>query len=293
MKNFLCAIATTILIIILFISTTFTLLLLPVKHTFKGKTFKTIISNLEIEKIIKTNDELKKAVDEVLDPIFVQTHKLGIDDEVIIQIMDNKEVKNVIGNITENIMDYAITGENKKIISNENITEAINSAIININESGYYKINEQEKTNLLNIVNNKITEYQDIIPNTNAIDDKINPEHKEFIENIRFILGNKLLAYLIITLIISILLILLLKWKQLKWIKYSAVTILISSIITNIITALISLPVICKVNQNYDYILDIINKFVKYSYIVSISTLISMIIILIIYKILKNKALEQ
>lgn len=291
MKKFFNTIFTSILLVILFVSTTLVLILLPVKKEIKGNAIKEIVSSLEIEKMIEENDNFKQEIDEVFEPVFTETNKLGIDSEIIIKIIDTKEVKDLIGSITENIANYIITGENQKIIINDDINNLVNNAIDKINSSGYNEINEAQKNEILNIVDEKITEYQEIIPDTSIIDKEMPKENKEALNIIRFILGNKLLTYLIVAMIISTILLIILKFKKFKWIKYVSVTVLISSIFTSIIT-FIMLASNKIIFNDYPYIFNIVNKIINSSIILYISIFLIMVIILIIYKIKNKKIID-
>ena len=289
MKKFLNALSTTILVIILLISTTALLILLPFKNIIKGSVVKEIISNLKIEKMVEENPDFKQTVNEVFEPILIETNKLGIDDDVIIKIIDSKEVKDLMGDITSNIIQYAVTGENQKIITNEDINTMVNDAINQINSNGYYKISDDQKNEILNIADQKAIEYQEIISDTSEIYQQATKENKDVLNNLRFILGNKLITYLIIIILMSILLIVPLKWKKSKWIKYCSVTILVSSILNCSLTLLYLIGNNLLFKLEYPYIYDIINKIINFSFILSISTFIIMTIILIIYHIINKK----
>ncbi len=293
MKKFFNNLATAILIIVLFISTTLLLLLIPLKNTISGGSVKKMISNLEIEKMVNENPTFKQSVDEALEPILTETNKLGIDDEVIIKIVDSDEVKDLMGDVTENLIDYAITGKNQKIINIEDINKLVNDAIDEINKSGYYEINETQKKEILNIAQNKVEEYEELIPDANIIDEKLNKEltkeEKNSLNSIRFVLGNKLLTYIIISIIVSILLIALLKFKKAKFIKYASITILISSICTSLITLVLVAANNVLFKFDYPYIFDIIKKGINFSFALSLSVFAISIIVLIIYKIINSK----
>ena len=262
-----------------------------------GNTVKKMISNLEIEKMVNENPNFKESVDDVLEPILTETNKLGIDDEVIIKIVDSNEVKDLIGDVTGNLIDYAITGKNQKIINSEDINKLVNDAIDEINKSGYYEINESQKEEILDIAQNKVQEYEELIPDTNIIDEELNnamtKEEKNSLNSIRFVLGNKLLTYTIICVIVSILLIALLKFKKAKFIKCSSITILISSIFTSLITLILVAANNVLFKFDYPYIFDIVKKGINFSFILSLSVFVISIIVLIIYKIINNKSEKE
>lgn len=291
MKKFLKGLALTILTIVLFGSTIVLLLLIPIKYTINKNIVKDMISSLEIEKMVAEDENFKSAVNEVFEPIFEETREFGIDDEVVVKIMDSKEVKNLIGGVTGNIVDYVITGKNQKLIATENIEELVSNAMDDIDDSGYYKFSKKERENVLNVVKKEVDDLQDYMPDTKVIEDTLSAEETKALNTIRFILSNELLIYVILIMVISILGILALRYKKAKWIKWNAITILISSILTSIVT--IALMIINNVlfKLDYNYIYNIFSKTINFSLILSLSVLVLMIITLIIYRIYHKKQL--
>ncbi len=291
MKKFLKGLALTILTIVLFLSTTVLLLLIPLKHTINKNVVKDMISSLEIEKMVTEDENFKSAVDEVFMPIYEETRQFGIDDEVVVKIMDSKEVKDLIGGVTGNIVDYVITGKNQKLITTENIEDLVSTAMNDIDASGYYKFSEKERESVLSAVKNGVDELQEYMPDTKVIEDNLNQEDMKYLNIIRFVLGNELMIYTILIMVISILGILALEYKRAKWIKWNAITILISSIFTSIITIILLIANNALFRLDYQYIYNIFSKTINFSLMISLSALILMIIILIIRHIYCKKDL--
>ena len=290
MKKFLKGLALTILTLILFLSATVLLLLIPLKYTINKNVVKDMISSLEIEKMVTEDENFKSAVDEVFEPIYEETRQLGIDDEVVVKIMDSKEVKNLIGGVTGNIVDYLITGKEQKLITTENIEELVSTAMDDIDESGYYKFKEEERENVLNVVKQNVDELQEYMPDAKVIEGVLNKDDMKTLNTIRFILGNELMMYTIIIMVVSILGILALQYKKAKWIKWNAITILISSILTSIITILLLIANNVLFRLDYQYIYNILSKSISFSLILSLSILAFMIVALIIYRIYNKRS---
>ena len=293
MKKFLKGFALTILTIVLFLSTTVLLLLIPLKNTISKNAVKNMINSLEIEKMVTEDENFKSALDEVFAPIYEETRQLGIDDEVVVKIMDSKEVKNLIGGVTGNIVDYVITGKNQKLITTENIEDLVSTAMDDIDASGYYKFNENERNSVLNAVKNEVDDLQEYMPDTKVIEDHLNQEDMKYLNIIRFVLGNELMMYTILIMVISILGILALEYQKVKWIKCNAITILISSIFTSIITVILLIANNVLFRLDYQYIYNIFSKTINFSLILSISVLTLMIVTLIIYHLYHKKSLNK
>ena len=275
MKKFLKGLSLTILTIVLFGSTMILLLLIPLKYTINKNVVKDMISSLEIEKMVAEDENFKLAVD------------------VVVKIMDSKEVKNLIGGVTGNIVDYVITGKNQKLITTENIEDLLSTAMDDIDASGYYKFSEKERDSVLNAVKNGVGELQEYIPDTKVIENNLNQEDMKYLNVIRFVLGNELMIYTILIMIISFLGILTLEYKKAKWIKWNAITILISSILTSIITIILLIANNALFRLDYQYIYNIFSKAINFSFILSLSILTLMIITLIIYHIYRKRNLNK
>ncbi len=289
MKKFFKGIALTIIVIALSLSTMALLALIPAKQIVSKQAIKKMISTVEIEQLEKENPELQQEINEILEPIYNETRPLGIEDETIIKVIDSKPVKDFTADVTSNIVDYIITGKNQKLVTTENIEELVGDAVDEINHEKIYEINDQQKQELLKIVKEEVEKNQNLIPDTKEIDKSLSKEDLQALSVIRFILGTKLLLCLITTLLISILLLLALKWKEAKWIQWSAITMLISSIISVFITG------VCWMGNNLffktelPYIYKIINQIIRNSLILSASVFGTTIVILIIYKVVRKK----
>ena len=293
MKKFLKGLSLTILTLVLFVATTLLLLLIPLKYIINKNVVKDMISSLEIEKMVTEDENFKSAIDEVFAPIYEETRQLGIEDKVVVKIMDSKEVKDLIGGITGNIVDYVITGKNQKLITTENIEDLVSTAINDIDASGYYKFSEKERDSVLKVVKNEVDELQEYIPDTKVIEDTLNKDDMKYLNIIRFVLGNELMMYTILIMVISFLGILALEYKKAKWIKWNAITILISSIFTSIITIILFIANNALFRLNYQYIYNIFSKTINFSSIISLSILVLMIITLIIYHMYLKKSLNK
>ena len=247
-----------------------------------------MIVDINLESDLEENPEIKKAVDEFLDPIYEETRELGISDEVVLKIVNSKEVKDFIGDISGNFVDYIVTGNNQKIINSADLETLVGKAIDDASE--YIDISNEDKTNIIKVVHDEFDELESDIPDTNIIDEGMDNETKELVNFVRFILGTKYLLISIIIFIVPILGLLLVRFKEAKWIKYTAITILVASIITSLIV--VALLVLNNIMFKIDFptVYNIIKKPINFSLILSISLFVFMIICLIVYKKLHKKA---
>ena len=86
MKNVLKKLALGVLSIVLFLSITGIFILIPIKSNLNNNVVKEMITDIDLEKIMNENDEVNEQVQDLLDPVFEETRKLEIDDEVVIKV---------------------------------------------------------------------------------------------------------------------------------------------------------------------------------------------------------------
>ena len=294
--KFLKGLGVFILSIVLYISVLGLLILIPIKSTLSKDTIKNTITDLDIEKMIKESPELESAINEMFEPLYEQARDFGIDEDVVVKIIDSKEVKGLVGGIAGNLVDFVVTGENQKIISTNDIGNLVSSVLDDIDESGFYKFKDDEKAKILSTVEEQVNNYQDLLPDTSIIEDTLDKdsdakEIKEGLELIRFILGNNLITYLLIAMFVSILGILGLKFKEAKWIKNVAITILVASIFALITTFGLKFVgnIMVEEIKEVPFMNVLINKPINFSFILSGTLTLLMIVTLIVYTVLKNK----
>ena len=288
MKRFLKGLGLVILNIILFVAISSLLLLLPIRKVVAEDTIKDIILDFDIESAVNNNDDVKNEVKNLFKPIYDEAKEIGIDEEVVNKLINSKEVKELIGTATGNIIESALTGKNKKIISDNDIEKLINKAFENINKNSEHKLSKTEQDKILNAVKENINIIQEAIPDNTLIEDNLNSNQKSNLKIVRFILSDKLLFYILGIIIIAILGILILDFKKGKWIKDIAITTLISASLSLIATVIITLlsKILLKDART---IMNIAKRFLNFSLVLSIVILVIMILILISYVILKKK----
>ncbi len=287
--KFLKGLVLTILVIMLFVSTLGLLILFPIKSAVGKNSIKDLISNLNIEQMVEENPEFEQTINEMFEPIFTETEELGIDEEIIVKIMDSQEVKNLIGDLTSNVVDYVLTGENQKLITTENITDLVTTAIDDINKSGIYEITEKQKTSVVDSVQKYADEFQDLVPDTQVVEESLTAEDQEVLNIIRFVLGDTLITILLVSTLISIAGLVALKFKQARCLKYIAIPTLVSSLIAGFTYVILKIANNMTASAEYLYITDIFNKGINMGMILSFSICALMIIALVVYGITNKR----
>ena len=293
MKKFLKIITTMLLVIITFLGTIALLLLIPIRKTVNGNVAKEIISSMEIEKEVQENPALKEEVDELLAPVYEVTREVGLDDDLVLKLLDAKEVKDFMGDVTDNFINSLISGENQKIINPDDIENLISSAIDDVNKTGLYKIKDETKEKIINTFKEESKNIEEVIPNTDVVLDDLSDDLKQQLKIVSFILSDEFLIYVVSAILISLTLIILLNLRSMKWLKISSLTILIATIFVSLITLGIMIFNNLYLKFDYEYIFNVVNNFIKLNYMIDGIIIFVTIILLIIYHIIRKKNLKK
>ena len=275
MKKFISIILSIILIILI----AFLICLLPIKKVLQKDNVKEIVNSIEIEEMIKEDENFKEVVDELFTPIYIEARKYNISDEYVVKLMNSDEVKSLIASITGNIIDSALTWENQKIIQNEDINNLVTKAIEKINNSNFITINDDAEEKILQIVNDKIEDYQEYIPDTQEVENALDDKTMGTLKIVRFFFDHNFVVYLSVAIIGVSFVIILLNLTKFKWLQYLGVNLMISSFFVLILSIIVKI----FLRNNYAYILDILgNNYNTIITLVTITLFIS-IVFLIIY----------
>lgn len=287
MNKTLKNIFTWILTIILFISTIVLLILLPIKHAISTTNIKETITNIDIEELVNS-DAIKNNLDEYLDPLFKEAESFGIDKEIIIKVINTEEVKSIVGDIAGNVVHYAITGENTKIITANDLENIVNNVIVDISEN-IFEIKTEEKEKIINVIVDNFPKYEELLPDAKMLENNLDDNTRVLINLARFTVSNTLILYLSIAIVVSLLGIVYFKKENYKWLKWNALTIFVAAIIPSIIYLILSVGVNLLLKADYNFVYNIINPAINFGVIINISIFILMIITLIVFHILKVK----
>ena len=289
MQKFLKGLGLTILTIILSGTALILFLLFPLRQMVSPQNIKDIIASLEIEKISEESPEVEEAIAEMLSPIYEETRKYGIPDEIIVKIIDSDEVKLVFADATSNVLEALLTGQSQKIINADNITELVAKAIDDINATGLYKISTKEKDNVLKVVNEKTMEYEDFLPDTNIIKNNLSREDQKILELVQFIWSKELIIWIITALVVALIGIIFLKRREAKWLKWSAISLLVTSILALIGNQIMQFINFSLFKLDYAPLYNMLAKPLKLGATIAALTMGLMVVVLIIYGLVRHQ----
>lgn len=272
MKKFIKGLSNFILIIILFSTISLITISYGIDSSFSYKNIKNTVKTT-----IKENIENKN--NEIIEPIYEKFEKYNIPKENIDKILENEKIQD----LTTDLIYYSLV-ENSNNLSKEEINTTIDEVITEINKDKKI-INNDTKEEIKSIVSNNY--YK--IKNSTTVNNNLTKEQVIFNKLIKLITNRNLRIIGITSIIASIILIILINFNNLTWLKMISITLLISEIII-LIFSYIAVPIInVLINSSIGKIVNLVLMPIhKYSLIMVIIA----IFMLILYCILK-KSLKQ
>lgn len=272
MKKFIKGLSNFILIIILFSTISLITISYGIDSSFSYKNIKNTVKTT-----IKENIENKN--NEIIEPIYEKFEKYNIPKENMDKILENEKIQD----LTTDLIYYSLI-ENSNNLSKEEINTTIDEVITEINKDKKI-INNDTKEEIKSIVSNNY--YK--IKNSTTVNNNLTKEQVIFNKLIKLITNRNLRIIGITSIIASIILIILINFNNLTWLKMISITLLISEIII-LIFSYIAVPIInVLINSSIGKIVNLVLMPIhKYSLIMVIIA----IFMLILYCILK-KSLKQ
>lgn len=272
MKKFIKGLSNFILIIILFSTISLITISYGIDSSFSYKNIKNTVKTT-----IKENIENKN--NEIIEPIYEKFEKYNIPKENIDKILENEKIQD----LTTDLIYYSLI-ENSNNLSKEEINTTIDEVITEINKDKKI-INNDTTEEIKSIVSNNY--YK--IKNSTTVNNNLTKEQVIFNKLIKLITNRNLRIIGITSIIASIILIILINFNNLTWLKMISITLLISEI-TILIFSYIAVPIInVLINSSIGKIVNLVLMPIhKYSLIMVIIA----IFMLILYCILK-KSLKQ
>ncbi|MGN0974227.1 MAG: hypothetical protein ACI4OT_05735 [Bacilli bacterium] len=268
MKKFIKGLSNFILIVILFSTISLITISYGIDSSFSYKNIKNIVKTT-----IKENIENKN--NEIIEPIYEKFEKYNIPKENIDKILENEKIQD----LTTDLIYYSFI-ENSNNLSQEEINTTIDEVITEINKDKQI-INNDTKEEIKSIVSNNYYKLK----NSTTVNNNLTKEQVIFNKLIKLITNRNLRIIGITSIIASIILIILINFNNLTWLKMISITLLISEI-TILIFSYITVPIInILINSSIGKIVNLVLMPIhKYSLIMTIIA----IFMLIFYCILKK-----
>lgn len=283
MRKFFMKLGVVVFILLLELSTTALLFLVPLRLTVSRKSMKEFVMNYTEN--MGEDDIFMEAATTSLKPLYKESQALGIEEDAIQKIIKTEEVRELVAYIISDMVAYIFTGEEKETFTEEDLQRIASIAIDKINQETPYQITEGQKQEILDALQRNTESYLESMPKVQALEESLSSEEKDALHLVRVLFSTKLVISLSIVMITSMGGIILLKWKEKKWIKTGATTLLISSMITLLGTFLFQQINQLVFREEALYVFYLFQKMIQQIFLLAGSVAISMIIILILYKV--------
>lgn len=235
---------------LIIIPTLFTLIFLStISSYFTEDNIKKAVSNIdvthEIKKIQNSSSSSNQEISDIIDTAYTEAEKHGISEDLVNTIFNSNEVKTFLGSVVGATTNYIINDKTSKNATSKEFNDILDKNMDKWIEESGTKISDTKKDVLLIRMKSISAGIINNLPNNQTVDQKIS---EDTLSKIRFIFSNQVKIALITITIFSLIIILITKRKQSKYLVYSGASFLItgllligiSFIITDILTIILT-----------------------------------------------------
>lgn len=259
--------------IIIFVVSVVLIVYSSTKNVTSGNNIKKIITKDNVMELKIDNKTIKQTIkDNIVEGV--------LEQKTIDAIIDSKEFIDLIGNVIGDTVDYAIKGGNKPVISDKDWDNFVNVVINNVDLADSEK--EEARIEIKKLKSN----VEEAIPSREEIisDNETN--------DILDIYNKVKPIYIVIVIVVLMLLIALFTWNLYKPLKYAGIPFIISGLLFTIVGLLknvFSDLFVKLLDSSTDIIGFIVNNVFGYLLINGLIVLVSGIIMIVLFKLIKNK----
>jgi len=247
----------------------------------------------EINKIQNSSPtgESKAEIADIINFAYKEAENHGISSKLVDEIFNSKETKKFLGQIIGTTTDYIIN-ENK----NKNITSKQFNKLLDDNMDKWIKqsnteISDSKKEVLVIRMKSAAAGVIDNLPSGSTIENKVN---SNILSQIRFIFSDKVKLILVAITIISLLLLIIVKYRKGLWLVYSSLGIFLSGVAITSLSFLIGDMITFALRDyNVSFLISAFKNTLSQNIMITgITELLISLILFIIY-IIHNKRVNQ
>lgn len=227
MKDTLKDIFATFLSIVLFICIVILSGILVFQNLTTKENMKQIVKETDFTTDIKNRTETKQ-MNDIFNDIYVVADKYHIPEQFIDSVLNDETTKDFLGTVAANVIDETLTGKEGKILTEEDLNQLLENNMNHFQEVSNIQLNEEQQQNFLNLAKEHSATIIEILPTTTELQSYLSPS---MIDSIKLLNSNTLLYTLIAIIIISVILILILNWKEKTWLLYFATPLFFSGVV--------------------------------------------------------------
>lgn len=276
----------------------FTLLLLSnISSFFKTENIQTMAQNTDvIHELKKIQNSSSKGggaeISDIVSMAYREADKHAIPSELVDEIFKSNEVKIFIGKLVGNMTDYIVNDNQTKTVTSEEFNKLLDDNIDTWIKKSNTQISDSKKEVLLIRMKSAAKGVIDNLPTEETVNNKID---KNTLNTVQTIFSPKTKIILTIIIIISTIIIILTKKKNLKFLPYTASSIIVSAI-PIIILSLILTDILSELLTHYNmaFMASTVSSVLSHHLLITgIITAIIAIILYIIYYIKTKNTVEN
>ena len=284
MKKFI----SIVLCIVLFFLINISLVVFCVSRLASSNFVTKVIDDVEVKDVIDSIRESDNAqVSQAIDDVYDKASEHGFSEEQVNNILESDMTKEVLEKYSSNLL------ENGRGLTEEDINEIASNNVDEIIDNSNGRLKEEDRSEIIRAAETMAPTIASKLPDADKISEMTGNKVSFKVEKNKG--GNYGFWIYIIATFIVLGIIIAIQWKKFKWLIYTGVTVLVSSICALLFTFLGSglLNLIVSEEKLFKSVLGpVISNFSNISYITLGICLVISIGELIAYNILKKKNIQ-
>ena len=292
MKNFFKNLLTIIFTGMFFITMILLIVILNVSYFFKTDNVTKGVMQMDVAKALEEMENSNtggSTITEVLDNAYIVAEYYGVSSDVIDEMVNDNAIKEFFGMIAGNMTDYIINGTENTVLTSKDFDQILDDNIDEWIAKSKVEVTKEQKEQFLDTVKSQSGQIIDNLPTTSVIANELEINNLDKIQEL-FSEQSKIIMGILFG--ISLIMIMILKWKNHRNIIYIGYTALIAGILT-IGIGLFSNDLITMVLAKSEIFLDVSlfgNMLMRQFLITGAILLILALILYVTHLILKVKA---
>lgn len=200
------------------------LIIFSINSVLSYRTINTLVQNIEVKEIIKNIDNN----DNILDNIYNESKKIGISEKSIDNLLESKEIKNILAKYISSSAKYILKEKGSEDIFIDDIINELKinfKQILNENNENILPKNEEKLNKVIDNISKTLKE------NLPEIKDSANNINPLTLKYIRLIFNIKTTLIILLTIIVLTTIIALLKKSYYAWTLNLSIATLLSSLL--------------------------------------------------------------
>ena len=190
-----------------------------VERFINQETLSKATSKVNLAQTLKDSATTNETMNQVVTGIYGIAARSNITNEQLDAVINSDSVKNFSGTYLNYVADYFMTGE-EHVLSGDEVRGVVNDHIDDIVAGSNGTLNEANKSQILNMVNNNASEVASLIPRPSVYAESIGADE---LQAFRELFNSKYKNKAYIAIVVGLLLLVLIQFSFYKWLIFSGV----------------------------------------------------------------------